>query len=132
MGTKDIRPKDVTPVPELLPPGIGRSSGRVTPNKITRGIGRVLFLLLTANLATAAEYPFIGKWDCDGGIFTFTNRTYNNGGKTIVFSRIDFGKRDFKLTFLDGYAISLLNVTGKTMTWQSWATGDMFDCKRIR
>jgi hypothetical protein len=35
-------------------------------------------------------------------------------GTAGSFNRIDLGKRDFKLTFPDGYAISLLNVTGNT------------------
>ena len=62
---------------------------------------------------TAAEYAFVGKWDCEGGTFTFTNRTYNNGGDTLMFNRIDFGKNGYKLTFPDGYEISLLNVRTK-------------------
>jgi hypothetical protein len=93
---------------------------------------KIFIVLGTCGFAETAEYPFVGRWDCDGAVFTFTNRTYNNGSQTLIFNRIDFGKRDFKFTFPDGYAISLLNVTDKTMTWQSWATGDIFHCKRVR
>jgi len=102
-------------------------------NRLPCGPAVILIAVAFATaIATAGEYPFVGKWDCDAAIFAFTNRSYNNGGQTIEFNRIDFGKRDFKLSFKDGYAISLLNVTGKTMRRRSWATGDIFDCKRIR
>lgn len=94
---------------------------------IAFGIG----LGLTTSSAFSVEYPFVGKWNCEGKVFTFTNRTYNNGSQTLTFNKLEFGNGAYKLTFPDGYAISLLKVTGQTMIWQSWASGDLFECKRV-
>ena len=44
----------------------------------------VCVVLWVAVPGTAAEYAFVGKWDCEVGIFSFTNRTYNNGATTLT------------------------------------------------
>lgn len=88
--------------------------------------------LTIAAFPAQASYPFIGKWDCGVGVFTFTSRTYHNGSSTMRFESILFGGRsDYQLRFPDGYRISLFNVGKKTMTWHSLASGDTFDCKRV-
>jgi hypothetical protein len=80
--------------------------------------------------AAAAEYPFVGTWDCEVATFTFTNRTYHNGTELMRFNRIDFLGRDFKLTFPKNYVITLIDPGPTTMTWLSSASGDSFNCKR--
>jgi len=82
--------------------------------------------------ARAADYPFVGKWDCEVGVFTFTNRTYHNGTATLTFDKIEFDKMGYKLTFPDGYAISLLEVKRSSMYWHSLASGDTFRCRRLK
>ncbi|MDF2115512.1 hypothetical protein PY365_08025 [Roseiarcaceae bacterium H3SJ34-1] len=94
-------------------------------------IALAIAAVVAADHAAAADYAFVGRWDCGVATFTFTPRTYNNGSQTMRFNKIEFGKgSDFKLTFPDGYSISLLDVKAKTMTWHSMASGDIFECTR--
>lgn len=92
----------------------------------------VSMIFFPALAYSAGNYPFVGRWDCEVGQFTFTNNTYNNGSETLHIKNIEEGKGDFKLTFKGGYAISLLDVKRITMTWQSFESGDIFKCKRIK
>lgn len=87
---------------------------------------------LVAGQAFAEDYPFVGRWNCEVGTFAFTNRSYHNGTQTMWMSAVEFGKgNDFRLVFPGGYAIALLDVTRRKMTWSSPASGDVFSCKRI-
>jgi hypothetical protein len=96
------------------------------------GLVSVVLTLAALAPASAADYPFVGKWDCEVATFTFTNRTYHNGSQTLRFKSIEFGAgNDVLLAFPDGYSVTLMNVTGRTMTWHSKASGDTFKCKRL-
>lgn len=87
---------------------------------------------LAPAMASAAEYPFVGKWDCEVSTFTFTNRIYNNGSENLPYTAIRFGKaNDVTLEFAKGYKISLQGVGAKTMSWHSHESGDTFSCKRL-
>jgi hypothetical protein len=46
--------------------------------------------------------------------------------------KVDSGKGGYVLRFAKGYAISLMDVTAKTMTWHSLESGDTFRCKRVK
>ena len=83
-----------------------------------------------AGKAHAADYAFVGKWDCESLEFKFTNRTYNNGSETYPILKVKRRKNDYQLSFKMGYAIPLLNVRERTMIWHSLATADTFNCKR--
>lgn len=92
------------------------------------------FVLLAglAAPAQAAEYLFVGKWDCEVATMTFTNRTYNNGSETLRYTSITFGKgEDVRLHFPKNYVITLSNVTRTSMNWFSSASDDGFTCKRL-
>jgi hypothetical protein len=88
----------------------------------------------------AADFPFVGTWDCGISDFAFTNRTYNNGSETFPILkaekitqrmfRSEKGATSYRLKFAKGYAISLMNVTSGAMIWHSLATADTFNCKR--
>lgn len=102
------------------------------PRALLSAIALSFFFLPTTN-CVADEYPFVGKWNCEVATFTFTNRTYHNGSQTMRFEAIHFGKgNDFRLDFKGGYKTSLFDVTKKTMTWHSLASGDTFKCSRLK
>jgi len=104
---------------------------RIEMTKALSAIGVIMALCTPATVK--AEYPFVGKWNCQGGIFTFTNLTYSYGGNTTLhFNKLESYKGNYKMTFPDGYELSLLNVKPKTMTWHSLASGDTFKCRRIK
>jgi hypothetical protein len=84
---------------------------------------------------TVAQMPFAGSWDCEVGTFTFTNETYQPGvdAAPMRMSNVEtFGADTFGLTFSDGYAIGLMDVTSSSMTWSSPASGDVFECRKLR
>lgn len=78
-----------------------------------------------------AAYAFVGRWDCEVEVFTFTNTTYNNGSETLPIKAVEADGWNYKLYFADGYLIGLGAVTETGMTWVSGATGDQFNCKRL-
>jgi hypothetical protein len=89
-------------------------------------------VLLPASWAIADDFPFVGKWNCGVSDFTFTNRTYNisGGGETLPILKFERFGSDYRLGFAKGYALALLNIKPRTMTWRSLASGDTFSCKR--
>lgn len=82
-----------------------------------------------------AALPFSGNWDCEGGVFTFTNETYQPGANAtpLRMSKVeDFGNGNYGLSFPDGYAVGLMDVTSTSLIWSSPETGDVFDCYKLR
>ena len=85
---------------------------------VTNTIAAAAIATLLASTATSAgDLPFLGTWDCEVAIFTFTPTTYNNGSDTLLFA--------------DDYFITLSGFTGDSMGWFSEASGDNFSCTRI-
>jgi hypothetical protein len=82
--------------------------------------------------AQTKSYPFIGKWDCGVATFSFTDKTYNNGSETLRMTKVEKKGATYLLSFPKGYRISLAGITPKKMSWASGATGDSFDCKRVK
>jgi hypothetical protein len=91
-------------------------------------------LVLAAPAAAMAErLPFIGTWDCEVATFTFTSKVYNNGSEDLPIEDIQEGTDgSYTLFFADDYTISLSGFTGDTMGWLSSASGDSFNCTRVR
>ena len=84
--------------------------------------------------AAANAMPFAGNWNCEGQTFTFTNQTYQPGpaAKPMRMSEIEnYGGGTFGLSFPNGYAIGLMDVTATSMTWSSPQTGDVFECRKL-
>ncbi|HEY9058291.1 MAG TPA: hypothetical protein VIN77_14165 [Aurantimonas sp.] len=82
--------------------------------------------------AEAEELPFIGSWDCEVAIFTFTPTTYNNGSDDLAIEEVQEGSDgSYTLLFADDYFITLSGFIGDSMGWFSSASGDNFDCRRI-
>ena len=79
-----------------------------------------------------APYPSVGAWDCGVDTFTFTNTTYNNGSDTYPILNVSRDGRDYILRFANGYMIALAAVTDTGLTWVSGASGDQFNCRRVK
>ena len=92
-------------------------------------------LIAAASPALAGDPPFVGKWNCEVATFTFTATTYQPGEGSDILPiqsvTLEQGN-SFTLNFADGYAISLSNVTDTTMGWFSLASGDGFNCTRVK
>lgn len=84
-------------------------------------------------LAAALEQPpYVGRWDCEVGVFTFTADTYDPGnGELLKAGKIIREGGDYHFTFEDGYGFWVSGITPTKMGWLSDASGDAFDCKRI-
>lgn len=78
------------------------------------------------------DYAFVGSWDCGVEIFTYTNTTYNNGTRTLPIRSVSRDGRNYTLFFDDGYVTALAAVTSTGLTWVSGATGDQFNCVRVK
>ena len=78
------------------------------------------------------DYAFVGTWDCQVDVFTFTNSSYNNGTETFPIERVDRDGRNYTLFFAKGYVVALAAVTETGLTWISGATGDQFNCLRVK
>jgi len=78
------------------------------------------------------DLAFVGRWSCEGGAgpaFTLTRSTYQvEGGPTGAILIVERRGSDFLVTLVDGYRISLFDVTGSALTWHSPQSGDTFDC----
>ncbi len=77
-------------------------------------------------------YGFVGSWDYEVSTFTFTNSTYNNGSESYSIQSVSQQGRDYVLRFAGGYTIALAAVTETGMTWVSGASGDQFNCRRVK
>ncbi len=77
-------------------------------------------------------YAFVGSWDCGVDTFTFTNTTYNNGSDTYRIDSVSRDGRNYTLRFANGYVIALAAVTDTGLTWVSGASGDQFNCRRVK
>jgi hypothetical protein len=89
-------------------------------------------IALLASAPAQAASPFVGAWDCGVATFTFTETTYNNGSETMRMTRVEKKGADYVLSFPDKYKIMLSGISAKTMSWYSGASGDSFECKRVK
>ena len=78
------------------------------------------------------DYAFVGSWDCGVDVFTFTNTTYNNGSETYPILSVSRDGRNYTLFFANNYIVALGAVTETGLTWVSGATGDQFNCVRVK
>lgn len=89
----------------------------------------LLISLLPAH--AAEEPPYVGTWDCEVSSFTFTADTYDAGEGPMPILKVERPDGAYRLSFTDGYAINLANITATDMDWFSEASGDVFHCRRI-
>jgi hypothetical protein len=99
-------------------------------------LGAIVLLQAFAVSAHAQQqqpnYPFVGTWDCEVATFTFTNTTYNNGSETMRMTKVEKKGSVYILTFPKNYRIGLSSISATRMTWASEASGDGFNCKRVK
>ncbi len=89
-------------------------------------------ILLAQASASAADYPFVGRWNCEVATFTFTDTTYNNGSETLRMTRVVKKGSGYELHFPKNYVVMLSAIKANTMGWLSGASGDGFTCKRLK
>ena len=95
-------------------------------------------LVLLGSMAAASaqtqtqNYPFVGRWDCEVATFTFTETAYNNGSETLRMTRVEKKGANYLLTFPKNYTIMLAGITPTRMSWASGASGDGFNCKKVK
>jgi len=81
---------------------------------------------------TADTAPYVGTWDCEVSTFTFTGDAYDAGEGPMPIRKVEKVDGNYVLSFDDGYQIGLSAVTDTSMQWLSTASGDQFECKRVR
>jgi hypothetical protein len=89
--------------------------------------------LVTAVPGFAADdAPYTGRWDCGVATFSFTKDTYDSGEGPMPIRKVEKEDGNYILSFDKGYQIGLSSVTKTSMQWLSMASGDTFDCKRLK
>jgi hypothetical protein len=79
-----------------------------------------------------AGYPFIGDWDCEVTVMSFSSSTYNNGFEDIPIAEIQEGSDGSWTLLFDGGDWITLSPNGpNSMAWFSGQSGDGFNCSRI-
>jgi hypothetical protein len=98
---------------------------------LAKAIGFLILLVLQLN-AHAADYPFVGKWKCEVGTFTFTSKTYNNGMETLHYQSIQMEDGEFTIMLKEGFVIYLSQISKRRMIWSSGNDGDEYLCRRLK
>jgi hypothetical protein len=92
-----------------------------------------IIALATATPGLAAgDTPYTGSWDCGVATFSFTKDTYDAGEGPMPIRKVEKEDGNYILSFDDNYQIGLSSVTKTSMQWLSMASGDTFDCKRLK
>ncbi|WP_455271162.1 hypothetical protein [Rhizobium herbae] len=92
----------------------------------------VISLATAAPAFAAGDAPYIGRWDCGVATFSFTKDTYDAGEGPMPIRKVEKEDGNYILSFDDNYQIGLSGVTKTSMQWLSMASGDTFDCKRLK
>jgi hypothetical protein len=103
-------------------------------------IMRLDVIVVTAVIALATatpgiagdDAPYVGSWDCGVATFSFTKDTYDAGEGPMPIRKVEKEDGNYILSFDDNYQIGLSSVTKTSMQWLSMASGDTFDCKRLK
>ncbi|NDV85165.1 hypothetical protein GTW51_00445 [Aurantimonas aggregata] len=95
-------------------------------------LAAALLAFVPATASASDDLPFLGTWDCEVEIFTFTPTTYDTGSEALAIEEVQEGSDgSYTLLFADDYLITLSGFTGDTMGWFSPASGDSFACTRL-
>ncbi|MEL6463404.1 MAG: peptidoglycan-binding domain-containing protein [Pseudomonadota bacterium] len=91
------------------------------------------FLLGLSETEPTTQADFFGTWNCEGSTYTFGEDGYQNipDRAPLPYREIkEFTPGNFGVTFVDGYRLGLMDVTGRSMIWSSPASGDVFECSK--
>lgn len=93
---------------------------------------RICVSASSAKSGAASGEPF-GTWNCDGLIFSVDAKSYEMSGRKTKISKIERISDDaWGFELKDGYRIALFDVTAKSLTWHSPASGDTFECRKTQ
>ncbi|MBP1857351.1 hypothetical protein J2Z75_000831 [Rhizobium herbae] len=82
--------------------------------------------------SASGDAPYVGTWDCGVATFSFTRDSYDSGEDKQPIRKVEKEDGNYILSFDNDYQIGLSSVTDTSMQWLSMASGDMFDCKRVK
>ena len=82
--------------------------------------------------SASGDAPYVGTWDCGVATFSFTRDSYDSGEDKQPIRKVEKEGGNYILSFDDDYQIGLSSVTKTSMQWLSMASGDMFNCKRVK
>jgi hypothetical protein len=92
----------------------------------------VLLLALAPLGALAQEtYPFVGRWDCEGATFAFTDTTYNDGTLTREITAIAAEGSGFILTLPAEQEVVVSEFNEGKMVWLYWSSGERRVCTKL-
>ena len=92
-----------------------------------------IIALATATPGLAAgDTPYTGSWACGVATFSFPTDTYDAGEGPMPIRKVEKEDGNYILSFDDNYQIGLSSVKKTSMQWLSMASGDTFDCKRLK
>lgn len=87
-------------------------------------------LLPLAATAADGDLPFVGMWDCEIAVLTFSNDTYHDGTNEYPMSVTEDGD-NYVVTLTPDYIIGLSKITADKMTFAPIVGGDLFACFRL-
>lgn len=81
----------------------------------------------------AADFAFMGSWDCGVTVMTFMPDAYlpSNDSEPIRVTRFAVSGDTTRITLADGTEISVQTRDDGTLGWLSHSSGDNFDCTRV-
>lgn len=92
-----------------------------------------VLLLALAPVGSAAEeaYPFVGRWDCEGSTFEFTDTTYNDGAGTRKILGVEAEGSGFILALPSEQEVVVSEFNEGKMVWLYWSSGERRVCTRL-
>ena len=91
----------------------------------------VLVLAQSPVAAMAESYPFLGRWDCEGSTFAFTETTYNDGTLTREIQAVAAEGSGFILTLPGEKEVVVSEFNEGKMVWLYWTTGERRVCTHL-
>lgn len=105
---------------------------RLVPTLLIATFPLALLSACTPDNGPTEPYAFVGSWDCGVDTMTFTNTTYRNSAGTYPILNVARDGRNYTLRFGNGYMLALAAVTETGLTFVSGASGDQFNCRRVK
>jgi hypothetical protein len=88
-------------------------------------------LLLSFSGAQAQDYPFVGRWDCEGATFSFTETSYNGGMGAQAIASIEAEGSGFILTLANEQEVIVSEFNDGKMVWLYWSSGERRVCQKL-
>lgn len=93
----------------------------------------IAVLTISSGVHAETRPPVYGKWDCKIMDFTLDGTAYVVSGQKIDVKSVEKIAEDaWGAEMVDGYRFAMFDVTADSLTWHSPASGDTFECKRLK